>query len=106
MSAYYLKQVVPQWSLSTIFKGMYSFMVIQCIAVALVMIFPALATYLPDVLAEDTTAEQTQPTDDSQNRLEEDPLKQVEQQPREGPPATTGTGETEPAEPAQARRPQ
>jgi tripartite ATP-independent transporter DctM subunit len=81
MSAYYLKQAVPQWSLSTIFKGMYSFMVIQCIAVALVMIFPQLATYLPDVLTEDSAAEQTEQVDDSKNRLEEDPLKQQAEQP-------------------------
>ena len=26
MSAYYLKQVVPQWSLGTIYKGMFDFM--------------------------------------------------------------------------------
>jgi TRAP-type mannitol/chloroaromatic compound transport system permease large subunit len=77
MSAYYLKQVVPQWSLSTIFKGMYSFMVIQCIAVALIMIFPQLATYLPDRLHTDMAAEKSERVDDSANRLEEDPLKSI-----------------------------
>ena len=32
MSAYYLKQVVPKWSLGTIYRGMADFMVIQVIA--------------------------------------------------------------------------
>src|SRR5262249_47736098 len=50
MSAYYLKQVVSQWSLATIYKGMADFMVIQCIAVALVVAFPAIAMWLPEWL--------------------------------------------------------
>ena len=29
MSAYYLKQVVKEWSLGTIYKGMFEFMVLQ-----------------------------------------------------------------------------
>jgi hypothetical protein len=37
MSAYYLKQVVKDWSLGTIYKGMFQFMVLQCIAIAGVM---------------------------------------------------------------------
>ena len=47
MSAYYLKQVVPQWSLRTIYRGMADFMVIQVIALALVMIFPEIALWFP-----------------------------------------------------------
>ena len=50
MSAYYLKQAVSQWSLATIYKGMADFMVIQCIAVALVVAFPAIAMWLPEWL--------------------------------------------------------
>jgi TRAP-type mannitol/chloroaromatic compound transport system permease large subunit len=50
MSAYYLKQVVPQWSLSTIYRGMANFMVIQVVAVALVMVFPQLSLWLPNKL--------------------------------------------------------
>jgi hypothetical protein len=34
MSAYYLKQVVKDWSLLTIYKGMFEFMVLQCIAIS------------------------------------------------------------------------
>jgi tripartite ATP-independent transporter DctM subunit len=47
MSAYYLKQVVPQWSLRTIYRGMADFMVLQVIALALVMIFPEIALWFP-----------------------------------------------------------
>src|SRR6185312_17471782 len=45
MSAYYLKQVVPSWSLGTIYKGMADFMVIQVIALLLLMIFPEIALW-------------------------------------------------------------
>jgi tripartite ATP-independent transporter DctM subunit len=78
MSAYYLKQVVKPWSLGTIYKGMFQFMILQCLAVVLLMIFPAIATYLPDVLREDAGGQQVEQIDDSQNRLEEDPLKGLE----------------------------
>jgi tripartite ATP-independent transporter DctM subunit len=50
MSAYYLKQVVKDWSLSTIYKGMADFMVIQCLCVALVLIFPQIAMWFPEWL--------------------------------------------------------
>ena len=57
MSAYYLKQVVKEWNLSTIYRGMADFMVIQCLAVALVLIFPAIAMWLPQTLSEKARAE-------------------------------------------------
>jgi tripartite ATP-independent transporter DctM subunit len=47
MSAYYLKQVVPQWSLATIYRGMADFMVIQVIALVLVLLFPEIALWFP-----------------------------------------------------------
>ena len=47
MSAYYLKQVVPQWSLSTIYRGMADFMVLQVIALLAVMLFPEIALWFP-----------------------------------------------------------
>jgi TRAP-type mannitol/chloroaromatic compound transport system permease large subunit len=50
MSAYYLKQVVPKWTLSTIYRGMADFMIIQVIAIALVVAFPGIATWLPRYL--------------------------------------------------------
>jgi tripartite ATP-independent transporter DctM subunit len=47
MSAYYLKQVVPQWSLGTIYRGMADFMVIQVIALLVVILFPEIALWFP-----------------------------------------------------------
>ena len=47
MSAYYLKQVVPQWSLGTIYRGMADFMVLQIIALLLVILFPEIALWFP-----------------------------------------------------------
>jgi len=85
MSAYYLKQVVKEWSLGTIYKGMFEFMVLQCIAIAVVMFVPQIAVYLPMQLQAEARAVTTEEVDDSQNRLEEDPLKagQEEQQEEE-----------------------
>jgi TRAP-type mannitol/chloroaromatic compound transport system permease large subunit len=50
MSGYYLKQVVPDWPLATIFRGMLEFMGIQIVAIALLLAFPAIATWLPERL--------------------------------------------------------
>ncbi|MEK7874917.1 MAG: TRAP transporter large permease subunit, partial [Pseudomonadota bacterium] len=81
MSAYYLKQVVKEWSLATIYKGMYEFMILQCLAIALIIIFPQIATFLPDQLRADMAAQKTEQVDDDANRLEEDPLKAVPERP-------------------------
>ena len=75
MSAYYLKQVVRDWSLATIYNGMFQFMVLQCVAIALVIAFPSVATRFPEYLRAEAHAVQTEQIDDSANRLEEDPLK-------------------------------
>src|SRR4029077_17130561 len=83
MSAYYLKQVVKEWSLGTIYKGMFEFMVLQCIAIAVVMFVPSIATYLPEVLRAEQQSMQTEDVDDSANRLEEDPLKAGQEQQEE-----------------------
>jgi tripartite ATP-independent transporter DctM subunit len=50
MSAYYLKQVVRDWSLTTIYAGMFQFMIIQCICIAMIVAFPAIATWFPETL--------------------------------------------------------
>jgi tripartite ATP-independent transporter DctM subunit len=47
MSAYYLRNVVPQWSLGLIYKGMGDFMVIQCICLAIIIFFPDIVLWLP-----------------------------------------------------------
>jgi TRAP-type mannitol/chloroaromatic compound transport system permease large subunit len=50
MSAYYLRNVVPQWSLSTIYRGMADYMVIQVIVLILLLLFPQIALWLPRVM--------------------------------------------------------
>jgi tripartite ATP-independent transporter DctM subunit len=89
MSAYYLKQVVKEWSLGMIYRGMFQFMVLQCIAIAIVMFVPSIATYLPQYLQAESRAVQTEDVDDSMNRLEEDPLKGIQQQNEEEEEKTT-----------------
>ena len=50
MSAYYLRNVMPQWSLSTIYRGMGQFMVIQLICLMLIIFWPDLVLWLPRTL--------------------------------------------------------
>ena len=80
MSAYYLKQVVKEWSLATIYKGMFEFMVLQLICVALIVIFPKIVTTFPEQLRVEAAAIKTEEVDDSMNRLEEDPATQMKEQ--------------------------
>jgi tripartite ATP-independent transporter DctM subunit len=80
MSAYYLRQVVREWSLLTIYKGMFEFMMLQIIAIALVVAFPAIATKFPEQLQAEARAIKTEEVDDSANRLEDDPLKAAQEQ--------------------------
>src|SRR5688500_3886493 len=92
MSAYYLKQVVKEWPLGTIYKGMFEFMVLQVIAIALLIAFPPIATYLPAQLRTEMAGTRTEEVDDSKNRLEEDPLKAIQ----EAPPAEPEVPGTKP----------
>jgi tripartite ATP-independent transporter DctM subunit len=62
MSAYYLKQVVPQWSLGTIYKGMFDFMWIQCVCILIVLYIPSVALWLPTTLTERATIERMAPS--------------------------------------------
>jgi TRAP-type mannitol/chloroaromatic compound transport system permease large subunit len=57
MSAYYLKQVVREWNLRMIYRGMADFMVIQILCVVLVLIFPAIAMWFPGWLQARRDAE-------------------------------------------------
>jgi TRAP-type mannitol/chloroaromatic compound transport system permease large subunit len=50
MSAYYLKQVVKDWSLATIYAGMFQFMILQIICIGLLVAFPKIATWFPEQL--------------------------------------------------------
>ncbi|MCL4800531.1 MAG: TRAP transporter large permease subunit [Burkholderiales bacterium] len=81
MSAYYLKQVVKDWSLLTIYKGMFEFMILQVIAIALLITFPAIATWFPEHLNELTR----------QQAIPEEHQRILEQQRERG---TTGYGDS------------
>ncbi len=50
MSAYFLKNVVPQWDLKTIYAGMGQFMVLQVIFLLLLLFFPSIALWLPRLI--------------------------------------------------------
>ncbi|MCK6453872.1 MAG: TRAP transporter large permease subunit [Alphaproteobacteria bacterium] len=50
MAAYYLKAVSPKWELSSIYRGMVDFMILQMIGLAIVFLFPPIALWLPTVL--------------------------------------------------------
>lgn len=50
LSAYFLKGVVPEWDLKDIYAGMLQFMLIQLTGLALIIIFPQLALWLPGLL--------------------------------------------------------
>jgi TRAP-type mannitol/chloroaromatic compound transport system permease large subunit len=52
MSAYYLKQVVKEWSLLTIYGGMFQFMILQVICIGLVVYYPQIAMWFPQTLQE------------------------------------------------------
>ena len=50
LSAYFLKGVVPQWDLKDIYLGMMQFMVIQLIGLLLIVLFPQIALWLPNLI--------------------------------------------------------
>jgi tripartite ATP-independent transporter DctM subunit len=52
LSAYFLRGVVPEWSLKDIYAGMLQFMVLQLGGLALVLAFPQLALWLPNLLRD------------------------------------------------------
>ena len=49
MSAYYLKSVVPQWSIGTIYHGMSQFMVMQIICLMMLYYWPGIAMALVEL---------------------------------------------------------
>ena len=72
MSAYYLKQVAKGWSLATIYNGMFQFMAIQIVAIALIFLYPPIATWLPQYLFESGSLVVSDPVQSSPaGRLEE-----------------------------------
>jgi tripartite ATP-independent transporter DctM subunit len=81
MSAYYLKQVVREWSLATIYKGMFEFMMLQVVAIALIVVIPEIATAFPEQIRLEASRVKIEQIDDSQNRLEPDPAEAQPDQP-------------------------
>lgn len=53
LSAYFLKGVVPDWQLSDIYMGMMQFMGLQLLGLVLIVIFPEIALWLPQVMYGD-----------------------------------------------------
>jgi len=50
LSCYFIKGCIPSWSLTDIYRGMIQFIFCQVIAIILIMLFPALVTWLPSVV--------------------------------------------------------
>ncbi len=50
LSAYFLKGVVPEWKLDDIYMGMLQFMGLQLLGLVLIILFPAIALWLPGVI--------------------------------------------------------
>lgn len=50
LSAYFLKGVVPEWDLKDIYVGMMQFMAIQVFGLALIILFPQIALWLPQAI--------------------------------------------------------
>lgn len=53
LSAYFLKGVVPDWDLTDIYKGMLQFMGLQLVGLILIIVFPEIALWLPQVMYGD-----------------------------------------------------
>ena len=87
MSAYYLKQVVPQWSLGTIYKGMFDFMGIQCICILTVLFIPSIALWLPTTLSAKATAERMAPSSTEDSATEDAQCKGALEDEYKGEPA-------------------
>lgn len=50
LSCYFIKGCIPTWQLSDIYRGMMQFIMCQVVAIILIMLFPALVTWLPSIV--------------------------------------------------------
>ncbi len=50
LSCYFIKGCIPHWNLSDIYKGMVQYIGCQAFGIAMIMIFPALVTWLPSII--------------------------------------------------------
>ncbi len=96
MSAYYLRQVVKDWSLGLIYKGMFQFMVIQCIAIVLIIAFPKIAIWFPLELQENRRNEVREQVEDNAESLERDTMENMQQQSQESQEALEKSEEAKP----------
>ncbi|MBL8376332.1 MAG: TRAP transporter large permease subunit [Burkholderiales bacterium] len=78
MSAYYLKQVVKEWPLATIYKGMFEFMILQIVAIVLLFVFPQIATWFPEQMQEASRNAKVEKVEDDAASLEQDTMESTE----------------------------
>ena len=64
---------------ATIYKGMFEFMVLQCIAVALVIIFPQIATAFPEYLQHEARQVPVEQIKDDAPSLEQDTMENMQE---------------------------
>ena len=50
LSCYYIKGALPHWPLTEIYKGMFEYIGCQLVGLLLLIFFPVLVTWLPQVL--------------------------------------------------------
>jgi tripartite ATP-independent transporter DctM subunit len=50
LSCYFIKGCIPSWSLSDIYRGMVQYIACQAVGILLIMLFPALVTWLPSLI--------------------------------------------------------
>ncbi len=50
LSCYFIKGCIPSWKLSDIYRGMIQYIGCQAFAIALIMFFPAIVTWLPSIV--------------------------------------------------------
>ena len=50
LSAYYIKGALPHWKITDIYKGMFQYIGCQVVGMLLIILFPAIATWLPQAL--------------------------------------------------------
>ena len=52
LSAYFIKGSLPHWDLMDIYKGMFQYIGCQVVGIILVIVFPAIVTWLPNFLKQ------------------------------------------------------
>jgi hypothetical protein len=71
--------VVKAWSLATIYKGMFQFMMLQVVAIALIIIFPQIATWFPEYLQAEARKVPVEQVVDDAPSLEQDTMENMQE---------------------------